>query len=206
MRDAVIAMRGDGHRPLIIVGYSKGAVDAITALVNYPEIREDVAAVLSVAGAVNGSPLAAALTGTYGATLGKIPLEQCAQYDHSEVSALVPTVRLKWLASNQLPAGIHYFSLVGTPSPERVSLALKPFYSRLADHNLPNDGQVVYSDGVLPGGALLGYVNADHWAIALRMRDDAPLLARTFVDHNSFPRTEMLEAAIAVMAETMQTR
>ncbi|NJN05858.1 MAG: hypothetical protein HC814_05065 [Rhodobacteraceae bacterium] len=45
-------------RRAIIVGHSKGVVDTLEALVTYPEARAKVAAVISLAGAIGGSPLA----------------------------------------------------------------------------------------------------------------------------------------------------
>jgi hypothetical protein len=43
---------------LILLGYSKGTTDILHFLVAYPELALRIEAVLSVAGAVNGSPLA----------------------------------------------------------------------------------------------------------------------------------------------------
>ena len=52
-------MPSDAGAPrLVLVGYSKGISDILDAVVAYPEIRSRVAAVVSVAGAVGGSPLA----------------------------------------------------------------------------------------------------------------------------------------------------
>ena len=59
IRDAVLAMPAEpGPARLVLIGYSKGAPDILDALVTYPEIRNRVAAVVSAAGAVGGSPLA----------------------------------------------------------------------------------------------------------------------------------------------------
>ena len=41
---------------LVLIGYSKGAPDILGGLVTYPELAQRVAAVVSVAGSVNGSP------------------------------------------------------------------------------------------------------------------------------------------------------
>jgi predicted alpha/beta hydrolase family esterase len=43
---------------LVLVGHSKGAVDILHCLVNFPQAVRHVAAVVSVAGAINGSPMA----------------------------------------------------------------------------------------------------------------------------------------------------
>ena len=59
IRDALLAMPAEpGPARLVLIGYSKGAPDILEALVTYPEIRSRVAAVVSAAGAVGGSPLA----------------------------------------------------------------------------------------------------------------------------------------------------
>ena len=49
---------GPGAPRLVLFGYSKGTPDVLEAIVNHPEIRPRVAAVVSIAGAVGGSPLA----------------------------------------------------------------------------------------------------------------------------------------------------
>ena len=59
IRDAVLAMPAEAGPPrLVLIGYSKGAPDILDALVTFPEIRSRIAAVVSAAGAVGGSPLA----------------------------------------------------------------------------------------------------------------------------------------------------
>lgn len=49
--------------PVILVTHSKGSVDTLTALVNYPAIREKIAGWVSIQGAVQGSMVADFLTG-----------------------------------------------------------------------------------------------------------------------------------------------
>lgn len=59
VRDAVLRIHAtDPASRVVIVAHSKGAVDTLEALVAYPELRAHVAAVISLAGAVGGSPLA----------------------------------------------------------------------------------------------------------------------------------------------------
>ncbi|SIT43402.1 conserved hypothetical protein [Paraburkholderia ribeironis] len=59
IRDEVMAMPEQSGAPrLVLIGYSKGSPDILEALVEYPEIRSRVAAMVSAAGAVGGSPLA----------------------------------------------------------------------------------------------------------------------------------------------------
>ena len=59
IRDAIMQMGPRlGESRLVLIGYSKGIADILEAVVAYPEIRQFVAAVLSAAGSVGGSPLA----------------------------------------------------------------------------------------------------------------------------------------------------
>ena len=58
IRDAVVAMDLAPDERLVLVGYSKGTPDILEGLATYPELAQRVAAVVSVAGSVNGSPLA----------------------------------------------------------------------------------------------------------------------------------------------------
>jgi hypothetical protein len=50
-----------------------------------------------------------------------------------------------------------------------------------------NDSQMIYSDEFIPGSTLLGFLNADHWAIAVPVNRSHPNIASTFVDQNAYP-------------------
>ncbi len=59
IRDTIMAMELKNLEPnLVLIGYSKGAPDILEAVVSYPEIRKHIAAVVSAAGSIGGSPLA----------------------------------------------------------------------------------------------------------------------------------------------------
>ena len=99
IRDAVMAMDlGPGAPRLVLVGYSKGTPDVLEAIVGYPEIRERVAAVLSVAGAVGGSPLANDAEQYQADLLRHFPGATCDSGDGGGVESLRPAVRRAWLA------------------------------------------------------------------------------------------------------------
>ena len=59
IRDTIMTMpdQNDGMR-LVLVGYSKGTPDILEAVAAYPALQQRVAAVVSIAGAVGGTPLA----------------------------------------------------------------------------------------------------------------------------------------------------
>jgi hypothetical protein len=59
LRDAIVALDEEsGSRRLLVLSYSKGTNDILEALVSYPDLADRVTAVIGVASAVGGSPLA----------------------------------------------------------------------------------------------------------------------------------------------------
>jgi hypothetical protein len=96
------------------------------------------------------------------------------------------------------------FALVGAPLPDQVSPAMRATYRRLAQVDPRNDGKLLAQDQVVPGGYLLGYANADHWAIAIPVADELPALAFMFRDQ--VPRSALVRAAIDVVAATLAAR
>lgn len=204
IHDHVLAHRArHPERRVVLVAYSKGVPDALEALGRYAELRPHVAGLVSVAGVVNGTPLADHAHAAYEHLLSEAPLRPCPQVDQGEVLSLTRAERLAWLATHPLPGEIRYFSLVAMPEPDRVSAVLRPFHAWLSQVDPRNDSQVINYDAILPGSALLGYVNADHWAIALPFDSQAPVLAATLVTRNAFPRRQMLEAVLRLVEETL---
>jgi hypothetical protein len=59
IRDAIMQVPARGAQPdLVLIGYSRGVPDILQAVVSFPEIRPRIAAVVSAAGSVGGSPFA----------------------------------------------------------------------------------------------------------------------------------------------------
>jgi hypothetical protein len=204
IRDSILrSAETIGPKTLVLVGYSKGAPDILTALVNHPEILPYVAAVVSVAGAVGGSPLA------YDATEGQLdllrhaPEADCSAGDGKGIESLRPAVRQDWLNENPLPEEIPYYSLVTYPLPDRVSSILKSTHKKLSQIDPRNDSQVIFYDQVIPGSTLMGYLNADHWAAAVPIAEEHPFIGRHFVDKNDFPRTAIAEAVMRFVEEDL---
>ncbi len=180
--------------PVVIVAYSKGVADTMTALAAYPEMADSVGAFVSVAGVVKGSHAADRMVRLYDATAARLPVSRCPQSDGGAVRTLTREYRANWLATHRLPDKPLYFSIVGLPTPARTSSVFSVFQRRLAPIDRRNDGQMIYSDAILPSGALLAYANADHFAVALAL----PAARLLGVNRNDFPRAQMVEAAVRV--------
>ncbi|MFK5978237.1 MAG: hypothetical protein QM488_05060 [Rhizobiaceae bacterium] len=187
---------------LVVVSYSKGTSDLIEALASYPKLGKKIDAVLSVAGVVLGSPLAEN-KGVF-EKFFKSFKTGCRGPDGEGLQSITTVNRQKFLKKNNLPERVKYYSLVGNVSKARTSLILRPLRKLLALRGVnDSDAQVPTSNAVLPGSSVLGYMNADHWAIAMPFEKSFPLLTKTFINRNIFPREIMLSSAIEVIASDL---
>jgi hypothetical protein len=204
IRDAIMAMETEGSEAdLVLIGYSKGTPDILEAVVSYPEIRPRIAAVVSAAGAVGGSPVADEVTQSKLELLNHWPGAKCSEGDGGGISSLLPATRKLWLADHPLPRELRYYSLATCPEPARISAALRPSYKKLRRVDPRNDGMMLFSDQVLPGSMFLGCVNADHWAVAVPIVRSHPMLGSTLVDENDYPREALLEALLRFVEEDL---
>ncbi len=202
IRDAAMGMPS-GER-LIFATHSKGTVDTLEALVRYPSLAERTAAVVSFSGAVNGSPLADELPEFLIKLVNELPLAFCPPGEGVEaVESLRRNVRLAWLSTQHLPKSVRYYSLAAFTSRDNTSRILRPFYDLLARTDPVNDSMVLASDAIIPGSVLLGYPNADHFAVAMPLnRRTSPLLAAV-IDKNDYPRAALLAAAVRFVEEDL---
>jgi pimeloyl-ACP methyl ester carboxylesterase len=203
IRDAVMGLDAQGLEKVVLVGYSKGVPDILEALVNHPEMRDRVSAVVSIAGAVGGSPIADSLEGPFLKLMNGILSLECPPGDGGGIESLKQPTRKQWLSQHRLPKSIRYFSIVSFAERRRISALLRGGYEKLAFVDPRNDGQLLFWDQVIPGSTLLGYVRADHWAISMPFSQDLPVLSRTLINHNDFPREILLEAIIRYVEESL---
>ena len=204
IRDAILAIPPDsGEQRLVLVGYSKGMPDILEAIVKYPEIRTHLAAVVSAAGAVGGSPLANSAKESDANLLQHWPGARCAKSDGHAVESLRPNVRQNWLAQNPLPRDIPYYSVVTFPDPSRISSVLRGSYDKLSKIDARNDSQLLFYDQVIPGSSLIAYVNADHWAIGVPVDRTHPWITSMFATQNAYPREALAEALLRFVEEDL---
>ena len=204
IRDAIMAMQAEAGAPrLVLLGYSKGAPDILEAVVAYPEIRRHVAAVVSAAGAVGGSALANDAEQYQADMLRHFPGATCTSGDSGGVNSLRPATRKEWLAKNPLPRELPYYSLVTFPRPDRISSILTNSYDKLSRVDARNDSQLIFYDQVIPGSTLVGYINADHWALAVPIARTHSTIQSLFVTQNAYPREALAEALLRFVEEDL---
>jgi hypothetical protein len=56
---------------------------------------------------------------------------------------------------------------------------------------------------MVPGSTLLGYLNADHWAVGIDMSESPYAPVRAAADVSDFPRAQVLEAALRFVEEDL---
>ena len=202
IKDALYSINAN---KIIIVAYSKGVPDVLEMFRMFPDTIRQVTALVSIAGVVSGTPIADGFLNGYEKVLSKIPAQKCPPGDGSGIRSITRQVRMKALAENKLPKSIDLYSLVSFASPDRISAPLLFSYKILSKVDPRNDGQVIFHDAVLPGSTLLGYVNADHWAVALPFnRSNEPW--RSLINHNDFPREIVIESVMNFINENQQLK
>lgn len=212
--DYVRDSKKPNRQKILLIAYSKGLPDVLTALSRFPDIRPYISGVVSVAGVVSGTPLADGFQNTLlGTAAERLPLAACEPGDKEAIKDLSRGRRMAWLAQHRdlllidLPkADIHLYSLVNYPKPSQISAVLKPFHAVLSQVDPRNDSQTIFSDAVIPGSTILGYVRADHWAVILPFSRNTPTVAKTLVTRNEFPREVLLEAIVRYVEEDLSKK
>jgi hypothetical protein len=206
-RQIAEAIRAAGLEPgdrIVLIGYSKGAVDILQFLADFPQLGQQVVSVVSVAGAIFGSPLARQADWSYRTLFAGAFSEKCDPGDGLVTRSLLPDTRRQWLEEHPLPGHVAYFSLAAFTTAEHLSRALKLTWRLLAADDPRNDGQIRIEDAVIPGSTLLGYVNADHWDIAIAIERQMPHLASR-ASSRTFPRSALLDAMLLYVGESLDS-
>jgi hypothetical protein len=200
--DSLAASQIDDDRIVLLIGYSKGGLDILRFLVDFPDLAARVDAVVGVASPMFGTPLADLAEPAYAALVAKMPYEKCPPGDGEVMASLRPDTAAGWLAANPLPHGVRFYSLAAFTTREHVARALAPFWKHLGGTDVRNDGQVVATDAVIPGSTLLGFANADHWGVAQTIETEHPVLAAR-QDPALFPLEQLFVAMVAFIADDL---
>jgi hypothetical protein len=196
-------IRDEAARPgverIVLIGYFKGLADTLHALAELQRdggVPAQVAAVVSAAGAVMGTPVADHYERLYQRLSPLINPLDCTPSNGHDLASLTRRERIAWLAANPPPAGLRYYSIVSHAPREKIAPGLRRFYDLLAGADPRNDGQLIASDAVLPGSTLLAEARADHWDLALPMNRHPSLLVRSLTSGRAFPRDALFRATI----------
>jgi hypothetical protein len=184
----------------IAVGHSKGAVDLMTAIQHHQSAKDQIVALVSVAGAIAGSrlmdyPMSIAKAGFQAAArqagLGRCPIDSDAGMKN-----LRRERRYEFLSEWSPPASLRSYSLVGVVPEKRTSTVLRGMWRRLQYYSIDQDSQMIAEEAIIPGADFLGVARGDHWALALPFSEHADRAVRLGASENHFPRTALLEGIV----------
>lgn len=201
--DAIERAQLGEDQAILLIGYSKGALDVLRFLVDFPVPANRVAAVVSVASPVFGTPVADRADAVYSALLAKLPYGKCPPGDGQVIRSLSPATATQWLAANPLPGRLRYYSLAAFTTRQHVARALVAPWKFLNGVDARNDGQVVAADAVIPGATLLGYANADHWGVAQRVESAHAVFAAR-PDPEPFPLEQLFLSIVQVVSDDLR--
>lgn len=183
----------------IVIAYSKGVTDFMRAAAQPRAIAWSgkIAAFVSVAGVVNGTPVANRSESLYRQLLARLPWPSCGASDGGGVASL--TYRQAFdnaqaFARARKPYPSYSIAAIVGEGPVNPMLSL--FRKLLNTVDRRNDGQVLLEDAIVPGSTFLGAMRADHWSIALPFEDSNAAVMRPFSINNHFPRRAVLAAVL----------
>jgi len=197
------AIREEAARPdvqrIVVVAYSKGVADALHALAVLQRdggVPPKLTALVSVAGAVMGSPLADFYQPAYEAVSPLVTPFDCTPSQGGDMASLTRRERTAWLAANPPPPGLAYYSIVAHAPLDEMAPPLRATARQLAAIDPRNDGQLIAADAMLPGSTLLAEARADHWDVALPRDRASNTMLRALTSGRSYPREALFKATL----------
>jgi hypothetical protein len=197
-------MAGDS-RKYIVVSYSKGSPDVQEALANDAQARNAVAAHVTIAGAIGGSPIAETMPAIAQRYAGMLKLGTCDGNVADAFKSLRQDVRKQFLQDHPDPL-VPSFSLAAVSDETTTSKMLLEAWKLLTAYDPRTDSQLLLSDALIPGGDFLGTLHADHLAVALNYENVAESSIKAFTDHNHYPRVALFEAAVRFAAANLESK
>jgi hypothetical protein len=198
--EQITAYLKDHPGKYIAVGHSKGAVDLMVALHNHQVVRDNIAALVSVAGAISGSRLIdfgkdTTIVG-FRKAVRDSGLGNCRIEDSGGIDSMRRESRNAFLRTWRPAPSFRTYSLVGVVDKSRTSKPLHTTWELQSLYSIDQDSQMVAEEAIIPGARFLGAAKGDHWALALPFSEHPNPTIREKVDKNRFPRTALLEAIV----------
>jgi hypothetical protein len=198
--EQIAAYLKDHPGKYIAVGHSKGAVDLMVALHNHKVVRDNVAALVSVAGAISGSRLIdfgekVTIAG-FRKAVRESGLGNCRIEEAGGIDSMRRDKRNAFLRTWRPDPSLRTYSLVGVVEKKETSKPLHTMWELQSLYSIDQDSQMVAEEAIIPGATFLGAARGDHWALALPFSEHPNPDIRKKVDKNPFPRTALLEAIV----------
>ena len=191
-------------KKIILIGYSKGAPDIYEALATNPDLAKRVAAFVSVAGAVGGSPIAGTLPAQADKWIKQFNMQGCQGDIDSGFKSLAREARQSFMASYP-QLSVPTYSIIAQSNRDSTSKSLLESWIMLGSYGSGEDGQLLKEDAILPNAKFLGAAVADHFAIALPFESSGQKELSAGMDKNHYPRAALLEAIVRYVSSDLKT-
>ncbi len=195
---------GNDPRKYIVIGYSKGAPDFQVGIAHDPDAAKEVAAFVSLAGAVGGSPVANTIPAMIDRYTKTLNLGSCQGDVAAAARSLRNDVRHTFLAEHPDPM-VPTYSLSALSDKTNTSKMLLQAWQILFAYDAQEDSQLTRQDSTVPGSDLLGVLRADHLAVALAFEDSTDSQVKSMMDHNHYPRSTLMESIVRFVTSDLDS-
>ena len=165
VREVILSESAEGQQA-VILGHSKGGVDAAAALALYPETRPRVRAFVAIQAPYAGSPIASDLTNGPGAGETAAAFVRLLGNQPEAASELSYQARRAFIAQHPYPSEVPTLSLATSRVDWRSIVWMTGSYVR-DQYGMESDGLVVPVDAVLPGSQAIFLDDMDHAEVVL---------------------------------------
>ena len=163
IRDAIKKIAEQEGKEVVIVGHSKGGVDATAAIAQYPELYEHVRAVVAMQTPYGGTPIATDIAGNstlIGLVAGAI--KRLFKGDVGALTDLTYQARQQFVRANPYDASkVATVSYATTGGPSVSTVGPAAHYMRTT-YGLESDGLVPKKDAIIPGSEAVYDDDQDH--------------------------------------------
>jgi pimeloyl-ACP methyl ester carboxylesterase len=154
-------------RKVVILGHSKGALDAATAFVLRPEIVPRISAFIAFQAPWGGSTIANDILSAYHRrAVSTAFIEKILNGNAHSLVGCMYAERKKWIANHPFPLGAFPTISVATYETSFKSLLKAPIDYIKLRYNELSDGCVATKDAIIPGTVLVELPGLDHFGPA----------------------------------------
>lgn len=159
--------RDQPDRKVVLMGHSKGALDAATAFVKYPDIVPKISAFIAFQAPWGGSAIANdILSAHHRRAVSSAFIEKVLNGDSRSLTSLMYTERQKFVKKYPFPLGaVPTISVASYETSFKSLLKASIHYVQLR-YKEPSDGCVATKDAIIPGTILVELPNLDHFGPA----------------------------------------
>ena len=162
VRDAILAAARETGKKVVLIGHSKGGVDAAAALALYPELKEHIRVNVAMQSPYGGTPIAQDIQGCprlRNLTDGFV--RNVWGGSPESMRDLTYTNRRAFIEANPYPTDIPTVSLATSRTSFGTVMRKTMLYLQMR-YGLGSDGLVVREDAVIPGSAAILLDDMDH--------------------------------------------